>query len=822
MRCVSNIRISAKEGNHRFAAIVDAFFNAALHQSVSEITKKKKVRALNKEQLQLADNVLRALRISKVATVSMSWPSASNAPPTGGLSSVEMSKTKGCSTLVQDKKDGSVERSVRDAVISCLIKVSETSISKQQMKNDLCDVHRPGSLNRANWCLHDAQLSQTELHEEAPKPINEKDKGSEPAKKKRGSKNQEVGQTPKASNKYRNDDFSTGLEARAVVAFREHMIETILTDNCKEVLDIKQNLQETYSLDPLDANKGFDPKNEYRPRKLDRAKTTPRVLANHIGYSLTTDRSLQGCMFITKLKPDTFRPKVIWPIIFLVSNFVHDSVTLLLMIKILNSNGMPADTSSPFVVPTTIEHPQIFNVATKSYGHMIVHGFLKPQMMLYDAFLTGFRKAFTEAGEINIRNRFMLSIGKSWLKVIDKFGLWISPSRLSPFHEALKLCLETKATDFPHVQLSKAEGRGTNLPQVAACVCHLINEGVFVWSNRASHGDWKQKTGVFETPGSSPPSNWDLFVPQFKVGTIISNGTSKARMQIEDIVERAILGTCNDGAGNLDGLKMTVKAWSHATIDFTFEHCCKYIEANKKPETISSGDSEDGDEVEREKMPGKVFRTKMFAPTEYRKYFTHGDNTENDPSIKLQTKKNPDDAEIEQCRERLHDMSTSLLEASSYLRFQRELLLIHSKHVKKDDEVKFAWKFAEVMPVIQKEGGEKCRPFYHPAFPELVFKTVDREMKVFAQNCYEKAVSSATNKTSSEDSDKPAAKEVASCTAASEKGFKVTDNEYDQVGDAVALKYQKEKARIAVEVESKKRGNDAEDSDESNKRRRIT
>ena len=55
------------------------------------------------------------------------------------------------------------------------------------------------------------------------------------------------------------------------------------------------------------------------------------------------------------------------------------------------ANGRPKNASIP-VDDTQIEnYPSLFNATTKSYGHMIIYTFLKPQMMLYGAFLTLFK-----------------------------------------------------------------------------------------------------------------------------------------------------------------------------------------------------------------------------------------------------------------------------------------------------------------------------------------------------------------------------------------------------------------------------------------------
>jgi hypothetical protein len=822
MCCVSKLRISAEEGNHRFVSILNALFNTVLYQSVSEITYNKKVSLHSRDELALDECKLQVSRISSVGGVCMSWPSISKEEKAGRLGSIEMNMTKAYSTLMQDKKDGSVDRNIRDVLTSYLVKVKETSLSEDQCTSDFYEVHRPGSLNHTNFSLENLTFMEYRLHEEPPKAITKNDIGTKETAKSAAKMKASVEKKAafKSSNKYRNDDNSTGLEARAMVFFREHLMKTILTDNCKEVVDMKRSLEDTYCLGTQDDPKGYDPKNENRPRKLERSLTTPSVLAKHIGYSWTIDRSLQGCMSVLKLSPDSYRPQAIWPLIFLISNFVHDNVTVDLMIKILHSNGMPADTQHPFVMSKSIQYPQLFNYETKSYGTMIVNSFLKPQMMFYDALLPFFQKEYKEAGEINIRNRYMLSIGKSWLQVINKFGLWISASKLKPCHNALKMCMDTKASEFPHSLSSKSEEVGTNLPQVAAYICHLIEKDVFVWSNIVYKGKWKKKTGVFTPSEHPPPSDWDVFVPKFKLGNKLDENKTSGNMRLEDIVEYIILGSYNDGARTLPELDRHKKAWNFWTKDFTVEYCSGYIENNRKPVYSSDEESDDDDDgEEREKRPGALFRSKMFTPSLYVKHFLRGDQEDNDKT-RLSVKPNPSNEDIDEYRERLNDMSTAMMEASLYLRFQRELLSIHCKQARDaETKTKCTWKLTDVMAVIQKDGGEKGRPFYHPDYPNYLYsETIDPEMKYYAEACYEKAINQGKGETSGEDDRKV----PAICKVASGKGFRVSDKEYHAIGDKVLE--EQNRVQIAKEIrEKKKRGRDGlnvDQSDEPPKRSR--
>jgi hypothetical protein len=129
-------------------------------------------------------------------------------------------------------------------------------------------------------------------------------------------------------------------------------------------------------------------------------------------------------------------------------------------------------------VPTRameISHTWIIQLRDPSYNEWIslyevkpstLLCILKPQAMFYDIFLEQFKKLYSEVGEINIRNRYMLAIGKCWLKAIVKYGLWIETKDMNRCHRVLKAMMDDKAGDFEH-----SSKTGSNVPQVAAYVC---------------------------------------------------------------------------------------------------------------------------------------------------------------------------------------------------------------------------------------------------------------------------------------------------------------------------------------------------------------
>jgi hypothetical protein len=779
MCAISSVRIATGEGNHRMQSIFVALFNLLLHQSVTEVAipKYKKATIFSRKAMKDTTHQLQISKIMKEATVTASWPKVFKMGAIKhkvGLH--EMNILKVYSTLQQDKKEGSVSRNMNNVLSSYLTEIRNVSRSAAPLYNDYYQVHLPGSRSYIEWCLESCHEDPEKiLHKEAPNVILKiadaanKETSSVQTKAK-GEKDVEKQGINKSTNKYLNDDTSTGLDARAMVAFREHIIKNVLKDDCREILEMRGLLIDSWCLDDTDGNKGFDTKNEFKPRKLPRPQTSPDVIARHIGYGWTIERSIHGCLFVNNLSQNSIRPGYLWPIVFLVTNFVHDEISLDLMLQLLSNNGMPNNASRPLDVTEIVDYPKLFNSATKSYSHMIVYGFLKPQMMLYDAFLALFKVQYKTAGEINIRNRFMLSIGKSWLKVIHKFGLWIKGDDIRKIHSKLKMLITDKAADFPHAQATKSEGPGTNLPQVAAYVCHLLNVGVFEWANFADMGSWKKKTGAFEQP-SSPPTDWDVFVPIFKLNpdTCIQHAElEETRMKIEDIVEWIVLGSFNNGSSTLGKFETQFRAWNHWSIGFDIDYCKQYIEANKKPEEKKeeTGPGESDVAKKRTPLPSRHFRQKMFAVPEYKKYLVGGDNPDKTLNIQTNTQSFSD---VSVYKERLGDMSTAMMEAAMYLRYQRELLSIHAK----EKAMKICWNPQNTMNVLHEQGGKESRPFYNPLATKSYLDMVDEEMKVLAEVTYKKA------KDKGKDSPKNLFKVI--CAQASEAAFDVSASQYQSI-----------------------------------------
>ena len=120
--------------------------------------------------------------------------------------------------------------------------------------------------------------------------------------------------------------------------------------------------------------------------------------------------------------------------------------------------------------------------------------------------------------------------------------------------------------------------------------------------------------------------------------------------------------------------------------------------------------------------------------------------------------------DVNEYKVRLDEMSTALLEAALFLRYQKWLLTFHFN----EKTMPNGWNPPDVMSVLQKRGGEESRPFYHPAFTRaLMEQHIEVEMKNFAHLVYkdirekEKATNMKTAK--------------AAILEASEYGFKVSD-----------------------------------------------
>jgi len=784
MCAITSLRVATGEGNHRMQSVFVAMFNLKLHQSINDL--EKKAFLIQPTDLVSDDHVFQISRICKAATVSMSWPRVQKQSSEQEIFlPYELNMLKTYSALQQNKKDGSVSRAMINVVSSYLYNVRVISGDKAKYESDFSQVHIPGSKQYMLWNLEAVQESETlRMHKEAPNQVlktNDKEKEVLTSTARKTTTKNETAKAANSANKYQNEDNSTGLDARAMVAFREHLLENILNDDCKEIVETRNNLLDFWSRVDGDVNLGFDPKNEHRPRKLPRGSTTPSILAKHIGYSWTIDRSIHGCLFVANLNPNSFRPKSLWPVVFLVTNFVHDEKSLDLMLQILQDNGHPQNASSPVDVTEILDYPSLFDATTRNYGPMLINSFLKPQMMLYDAFLSLFKDKFKEVGEVNIRNRYMLAIGKSWMRVVSKFGIWIESGGMLNIHSALRLFLSIKSSEFSH---TPTDGKlGTNLPQLAAYVCYLITSDIFEWTSHSNMGGWTPRTGAFDTTTSPPPSYWEIFVPEFKFGSVARQTHKELAdippLKIEDIVEFIILGTCKKGHLKTDKLTKNSKFWMNFTSTFTCDYCKQYIETNKTPvaKALVAVDSAFPEDDNTPKRPATKFRKKLFAVQEYKKHLTHGDNGAKDDGIKASTTKAED---IEEYQVRIDEMSTALLDAACYLRYQKALLTLHYQ----EKNMPNAWNPTVVMGVLQKRGGEESRPFYHPAYTRnLIDSHIDVEMKSLAHIVY-KDIRSKDPVTSLKSA-------KAAILEASEATFKVSDQQYYSHAQFLDDKYQK-------------------------------
>jgi hypothetical protein len=117
-------------------------------------------------------------------------------------------------------------------------------------------------------------------------------------------------------------------------------------------------------------------------------------------------------------------PRLLWPLVFLITNFVHDKDSVTLMMKIVMKNGEPELRDIPFDMSELSPKPSIFDPERSDCAQQIVHVFLKPQMMLHDAFFSHFKSKHTNAPEVVVRHRFCEA--QSWVLVNHVF------CRLSP------------------------------------------------------------------------------------------------------------------------------------------------------------------------------------------------------------------------------------------------------------------------------------------------------------------------------------------------------------------------------------------------------
>jgi hypothetical protein len=164
----------------------------------------------------------------------------------------------------------------------------------------------------------------------------------------------------------------------------------------------------------------------------------------------------------------------------------------------------------------------------------------------------------------------MLSIGKSWMKIVRKYGLWNSSDKLSICHTKLSKCLKNPAY-FEHSHVGGSNEPGTNLPQVAANVCHLLTDGCFELVNdKLTDGIYR--TGCF-VKNPEPGETLDKYVPRFQLSGKVKSLAEKVdvHLEINDIVELIFEGTYLGGAREIPKLTTADTWWSIWAQKFTKE-----------------------------------------------------------------------------------------------------------------------------------------------------------------------------------------------------------------------------------------------------------
>ena len=101
------------------------------------------------------------------------------------------------------------------------------------------------------------------------------------------------------------------------------------------------------------------------------------------------------------------------------------------------------------------------------------------------------------------------------------------------------------------------------------------------------------------------------------------------------------------------------------------------------------------------------------------------------------------------------------------------------------------WNPSSVMKVLEKQGGDECRPFYHPDFAAHLFERhIDIEMEVFAHAVHKDVRAKHDDLKSKTAS--------AICLEASEAAFRVTTSDYNAMSEKVeAIKNRKDEVFAA-------------------------
>jgi hypothetical protein len=280
----------------------------------------------------------------------------------------------------------------------------------------------------------------------------------------------------------------------------------------------------------------------------------------------------------------------------------------------------------------------------------------------------------------------------------------------------------------------------TNLSQVAAFICHLIDKRVFVLGTVISKPNRRASKNGSYTLQKPPPDDWREFAPLFKFGYIdrikkLYPQAANIHFTLLGLVDFVLTGEI-DGVEGGEKISGHHNLWATFKLDFDLDLCNRYIQLNKKPADLKSSTEGDIDgPALHEERPDKKFRETIFKYANYKNTYLYGESPVGVRGGLGSTVKTAiADADSVEVIERLDMMSRSLLEAAIFLRFQKYLVSLSIPYASKK---KSTWKFQQVMNVLSTHGATKALPFYHPDFIDnLLRNDIDPDMKCFARRTY--------------------------------------------------------------------------------------
>jgi hypothetical protein len=354
-------------------------------------------------------------------------------------------------------------------------------------------------------------------------------------------------------NVYFGEDKARGLEVRAHSWYRRVIGEALLEDNCTDIKEIINTLNTTTNYcKGAGVPKEAEPKTPSKKKKLVYCPTpAPKETSEMepMDYAINMDhRWLFSAVFFGPIPWVISKSKRISPmpaaaLIAFITNYVFDGDTLQTLRAIVHLNGQPKSFYDPCQHQSIDTYPLLFgspgrDSVKQDWKHQIVHGFLVPTTILFNAFWKKYQTyAKVEDPEssvfrggvnkISTQQRLMYSIGKTWLWIVRDYGLWAGTTEnLTLNHPALAKALSAPdSKTYPETYIDKDNNkRGTNLSILAGYLaCMIENEAIELMG-------WLPAAVRSGAAPISTQCSYDKFAPRFKMKDFPKGGQSQRQV----------------------------------------------------------------------------------------------------------------------------------------------------------------------------------------------------------------------------------------------------------------------------------------------------